>query len=586
METVAPKRTENEFAASGHEPTSGDDLQRLRSLLLGAELGELLALKQQLENPHQFSVSVAKVISEALQIRARQDSSVAAALGTTIENALQRSIGNNRRAIAHVLYPVMGPAIRKSIRESFAQLFESFNQALEQSFSLKSLGWRIDAWRSGRSYSEVVLLKTRLYHVEQVFLIHRDTGLLLHHLMSHDAISKDPDMVSGMLTAIQDFISDSFSVSEDARLSTMQLGDLTVLVEQGPEAVIASVVRGHVTSEYRGVMTASLEECHHVYGYEFQHYSGVSTALIRLEELLQPCLKSVLSPGFEKKKNSNWFASIFLMLVAIGLVFWAYGSYRSARQWNAMVDLLSHEPGIEILEHSYGKVRGLKDPLARPLSLILDPSHIHGKGFEFQWQNFISAAPELILKRAEKALQPPASVTLLFHNGTLAISGRADTAWQQKLERRAPLLLGVEQLETGGLVVIDPDAVKLQGLLEAVNGLVIYYAIGQVHPTDEDLANIDTLAGQLHETLRLSSSKNKGLTVRITGYTDASGEPGLNQEIARNRAQIIRDLLLQRGVSPNIIAAEGNVNTEAGEGSREQDQSLRRIGINASLKEP
>ena len=75
-------------------------------------------------------------------------------------------------------------------------MLENFNQLLEQSLSPKSLRWRFDAWRTGRSYSELVLLNTLEYEVEQVFLIHQETSLLIQHVYSEFAEKKDPDMVS------------------------------------------------------------------------------------------------------------------------------------------------------------------------------------------------------------------------------------------------------------------------------------------------------------------------------------------------------------------------------------------------------
>lgn len=112
-----------------------------------------------------------------------------------------------------------------------AQTLETFNQLLEQSLSPRSIRWRFDAWRTGRKYSEVVLMKTLVYQVEQVFLIHRETSLLLQHVVSKNAIVKDPDMVSSMLSAIQDFMADSFT--DESSLNALRLGELSVLIEQG-----------------------------------------------------------------------------------------------------------------------------------------------------------------------------------------------------------------------------------------------------------------------------------------------------------------------------------------------------------------
>ena len=52
-------------------------------------------------------------------------------------------------------------------------------------------------------------------------------------------------MVSGMLTAIQDFVQYSFDPQSEQALNTIHVGDLTVIIEQGPLAVLAGVVRGN-----------------------------------------------------------------------------------------------------------------------------------------------------------------------------------------------------------------------------------------------------------------------------------------------------------------------------------------------------
>ena len=47
-------------------------------------------------------------------------------------------------------------------------------------------------------------------------------------------------MVSGMLTAIRDFVQDAFkSQSATESLDTLRVGELEVWVEQGPHAVLA-----------------------------------------------------------------------------------------------------------------------------------------------------------------------------------------------------------------------------------------------------------------------------------------------------------------------------------------------------------
>jgi hypothetical protein len=98
-----------------HNKATNNDLEKLRAILLGKDYDELIAFKENAQNHYKYSQSIAKVVSEALAIRSMQDDSVAETLAPTIQKALTRSIEKDPKPLADALYPVMGPAIRKSI---------------------------------------------------------------------------------------------------------------------------------------------------------------------------------------------------------------------------------------------------------------------------------------------------------------------------------------------------------------------------------------------------------------------------------------------------------------------------------------
>lgn len=157
------------------------DLNRIKHIILGEEYDELLKLRDEISDDGKFSSIVSNIITEALKERSLRDDSISEVLAPTIDQAINSSINQDPKKLAESLYPIMGPAIRKSISETMQQMLENLNQLLEESLSPKSLRWRFDAWRTGRSYSELVLLNTLEFSVEQVFLIHRKTSLLIHH---------------------------------------------------------------------------------------------------------------------------------------------------------------------------------------------------------------------------------------------------------------------------------------------------------------------------------------------------------------------------------------------------------------------
>ncbi len=52
-------------------------------------------------------------------------------------------------------------------------------------------------------------------------------------------------MVSAMLTAINDFVHDSFNIDSGSDIETIEVGGYTLWLEKGPYAIIAGIVEGN-----------------------------------------------------------------------------------------------------------------------------------------------------------------------------------------------------------------------------------------------------------------------------------------------------------------------------------------------------
>ena len=61
---------------------------------------------------------------------------------------------------------------------------------------------------------------------------------MLQHVVAPSIEAQDPSLVSAMLTAIQDFVKDSFNVHKHEGLHTLEFGELTIWIEQGPTSVL------------------------------------------------------------------------------------------------------------------------------------------------------------------------------------------------------------------------------------------------------------------------------------------------------------------------------------------------------------
>jgi len=406
-----------------------DGFAELRTLLVGPEQRELLELQAHFQDPAVHTDDVSRVLPDAIALRAR-DPQLSRALAPLIEDSITSSVRKDPQPLADALFPVMGPAIRRAIGHTLAAMMDSFSRSIEERLSWRALQWRWTAWKTGRPFAEIVLLHSLQYRVEQVFLIHAETGLLLQHVEREHGTGQDPDQVSAMLTAIQDFVRDSFRVGTAESLDALRVGDLTVFVERGPYAVVAGVVRGTAPPTIRQIFEDAVEAMHRQLGPELRLFRGDAAPFEKARGILEACLVAQFRESPGPRSYRRWLIAAAIVLLAAGG--WLLLSVRERQRWNAYVERLGAEPGIVVL--STGRhdgrffVAGLRDPLAAdPLALVpsfaLRPDRV-----ESRWEPYQALQVPFITSRAMDLLRPPHGVTLSYRDGLLTASGEAPCA--------------------------------------------------------------------------------------------------------------------------------------------------------------
>ncbi len=119
---------------------------------------------------------VSDILPTAVVQSSQTDNQLAEATLPIVEKNIRESVRRHPEKLAEALFPVIGPVVCKAIAEALSVMIQSLNQTLEHSVSPQGLRWRMEAWQTGKPFSEVVLLNTLLYRVEQVFLIHKEKG--------------------------------------------------------------------------------------------------------------------------------------------------------------------------------------------------------------------------------------------------------------------------------------------------------------------------------------------------------------------------------------------------------------------------
>jgi OOP family OmpA-OmpF porin len=459
------------------------------------------------------------------------------------------------------------------------------NQALKYSLSWQGLKWRMEAYRTGTSFAEVVLKHTLVFRVEHVFLIHRKTGLMLEHVAADEATTKDPQLVSGMLSAIQDFVRDSFDESALGGIDTLRLGEFLLWCEEGPSALLAAVIRGNPPENLHALLRETLDQIHAENRTALENFDGDVAAFVDVRAHLERCLSQQEKPTDKRTTPFLWLIPLALLL-AVGYGF--AQRYLDGRALADYVRRLQAEPGIAVtsFERRDGKwhLTGLRDPLAvDPKDLLgalqVDPAHVVSS-----WEPYQALHPAIVLKRMQATLNPPPTVTLALDGDTILATGTAPRRWIEKARTVASVLPpGSAQLDLSTLG--DVQSGELDRLRDVIQARPVFFGFGDALPVPGQETIIEGVAAELRELAAVSHKL--GVTVRVTviGHADSIGRDAPNLGLSLARAEAVRSLLRKQGVDPELLAVRGAGPLEPlAPEATEQDRSLnRRVSFTVSI---
>ncbi|MBN2542553.1 OmpA family protein [bacterium] len=520
------------------KPKNDKKLEELRRLILKPEQDELENLKERLDNPRLRAEEVSQILSEAMVQRARRDSSLSQALSPLIEDGIKVSIKKDPRALVSAIFPLIGPAIRKAISETFTKMVQSLNQALEHSFSVKGLKWRLEAMRTGKSFAEVVILHNLVYHVEQVFLIHRETGLLLNHVVAEQVTYQDADVVSGMLTAIQDFVHDSFTSDSKDELRTMQVGELAVWIESSPNLLLAAVIRGTPSEDLRQVFQDTIASIQLQMGNEIEEFQGNSEAFNTVKPYLQDCLQVRLE---KKKKKALPIFPIIAGIIVVALIVLLFFSIRTKRRWSDFIDQLNSQQGIIVTEVDKrdGKrlISGLRDPLAIDPVNILEQTELKPENVVFDFEPYQALDKDFVFMRVQKALNPPQNIKIGLQDDLLNVSGAATLDWVRHFQNILPVLDGLGGYSLG-LDILDENG----------QPQLFVFDKGRAQVQEKGNTSLELFSDGLVDVYRSAMQTGQDFRIDIVGHSSMEGSDSINQRISIERAEAFEAILISRGI--------------------------------------
>ena len=210
---------------------------------------ELQVFRTDLANPNK-NIALLEPLIERRLAHLRQNFN--REFGYEVRQTVKEEIKDSREEFIEAIYPIIGKIAKRYISGQFEAFMDSVGGRMQNTLSLSSVKKRFEQWVVGISPEEQVVLDVFPTNIEEVFIIHKVSGLLIGCYSANN--TDDVDLIAGMLTAIKSFVEDTFArKTEDGTsdLSMIQQDKYKILISNFHQYYIATVVVGMADRGFR-----------------------------------------------------------------------------------------------------------------------------------------------------------------------------------------------------------------------------------------------------------------------------------------------------------------------------------------------
>ncbi|MBE9044882.1 OmpA family protein [Pleurocapsales cyanobacterium LEGE 10410] len=496
--------------------------------------------------------AIAKAIAPEIALSIKEqilldENAISEALGSEMGKAIKTQIELERDAMVDALYPVIGSTISKYMVEVVREI----NHKVESTLSPEGFKRKIRAKIQGVSEAELILQESVGYCVQAVFLIQKDSGLIIQEVQRTGEKHLDSDLIAGMLTAIRSFANDC--ITSGSELDSIDYGDWQIPIETAGYCYLAVVLTGQPSRQFRTKVRLILSKIVLDHGDTIQKYDG---NMANVPPELKAELELLTEP--EPEKSSSSPTLLWLVVFVLGIIFipWGIVTYRAriarniervaAVQLDAAPELSVYrlEPRVSRGELSVsGRVPSqyLRGQAAEIAQQIADQNNLQLDNQIITVDlpiNPTSVTGEIQRLTSLFNQQPEVNIETDYQPRTLTVRGFIlNQSLQQNISQAFSKIPGVNR------VVINVVA-RLPTI-----GQRIYFELGssQLNFADNS-SKINTIEKLLNQYPRLN--------LNLIAYSDGQGSIKINQRLGRERCQNVKDALVARGIESNRLVTQ------------------------------
>ena len=510
---------------------------------------------------------------------------IATQMAPLIGSAIREQIKSQKDDVVDALYPVMGNMISKYVTQSLEDLLNKINTQIQNGLSVATLKRKITAKIKGVSETELLLSENIDSQIQAALLIHKETGLVLSYVETHNQTLSEPEMLASMMTAIRSFINDWVEKNgENQELGEIDYGGNKIIIEASGYSYLAVIVSGATNQTSYNKIRSTLANIVLKHAEAIQEFSGDLNAFPQ-EEVKKELLelfeeKETTTEGEEEKKKIH----PLLYLIPLLLLLWGgYSYYKHYTQEKILAQartLLSQNPQLTsykistVLDNDTLVLKG-RVPFAYYKNLA---SKVLQKVQGLQkLDNEIIVVPTLtdplqtsthiayVLQTLNQ--QEGIHIDYSYDYDTLTLTGSVwDSTREKKVLRMLSKIKGIKKINNT-IAIVPPNI-----------STVIYFKKNSTKLSDAAKKKLINLVKTLHEL-------DNNITVQLTSYSDILGSKRKNVKLSQKRLVHIKNFLKEFGSVTQAIKTEQKDTPPKGVDAKENPQKARCVKISLKKEE-
>ena len=525
-------------------------------------------------------------------------------LQKVIAPAISKEIANNQDVMIDALYPIMGGMISKYVTQSIKELMEQINRKIENGLSTERFKRKLKAKFTGVSETELLMEESSDALISALFVIHKDTGLLISSASMAKREIDDPQMVASMASAIKDFINDWINKHQENKeeIQILSYGNATLYIESAGSVYVIAFLDSEPDYELRSEINRFFASIVKQYALYFQNFDGDDSApeVAEISQKMQDHL--LLQTDFDRSSTSvQKHNPAKLIFLALGVLLLGYGGY-IANEWYK----------IRILETQ------IKQKTAQEITLNTHDNTIELNGYV----DTLKHIPEMIDLIGEKTGKPVINHLILSTKGQEYLFAKQQKNIQndeQKLtllqkqfsETTKPVLESIAELQKK-IVLLEAKEKEIHHILHlkdeiasklftAMENNPFYNKQNQaldfaklhlfsVQQVDYNPKEINAVKKTFEHYLSVLLPYRAYLKkIIIEGHSDSSGAAEKNMLLTQKRADVVKTYLLkqpfvQKAHIENLLVSVGSASKELILVNDQEDHNAsRRIMIRFEL---